>query len=93
MNALYIFENFKIGQRVELLDNLESTRLRPARIMKIRGRRVCVQVTPEECSERDPDDRQVGTNVNNYISPSMDPKVASGLMKTAFLFSPLDGLN
>ena len=47
---------------MELLDNQVSSRVRPARIKAICGRRVCVQVLKVDCDTYEDDDRQVITN-------------------------------
>ncbi|KIH51187.1 mbt repeat protein [Ancylostoma duodenale] len=51
---------FKVNDRVELLDYNNSTRVRPARVKKVVGRRICVHVRQDDFDgEVDEDDRQV----------------------------------
>uniref|UniRef100_A0A1I7XHH1 Mbt repeat protein n=1 Tax=Heterorhabditis bacteriophora TaxID=37862 RepID=A0A1I7XHH1_HETBA len=63
--------DFWIGQRVELLDYNNSTRVRPARIKKVAGRRVCVHILKSDCDlEDDDDDRQLGIDAEFWVDQS-----------------------
>ncbi|KAL3093760.1 hypothetical protein niasHT_027031 [Heterodera trifolii] len=59
---------FKIGTRLELLDRLYSSRVRPARVIEQLGRRICVQVCQEDVdkqhwAEAKREDAQVRTGI------------------------------
>ncbi|CAJ0572430.1 unnamed protein product, partial [Mesorhabditis spiculigera] len=64
------FETFKrqvtkcklqVGERVELLDNQVSTRVRPATVVKTVGRRVCLTVKSTDCDgKHDPHAEDIG---------------------------------
>ncbi|VDO79824.1 unnamed protein product [Heligmosomoides polygyrus] len=61
----------KVNDRVELLDYNNSTRVRPARVKKVVGRRICVHVREEDFDgEVDDDDRQFGEDSEFWVDQS-----------------------
>ncbi|KAK5980726.1 hypothetical protein GCK32_006929 [Trichostrongylus colubriformis] len=59
---------FKVNDRVELLDYNNSTRVRPARVKKVVGRRICVHVKEEDFDgDVDEDDRQFGEDSEFWV--------------------------
>lgn len=62
---------FKVNDRVELLDYNNSTRVRPARVKKVVGRRICVHVKEEDfVGEVDDEDRQFGEDSEFWVDQS-----------------------
>ncbi|EYC15533.1 hypothetical protein Y032_0036g3196 [Ancylostoma ceylanicum] len=62
---------FKVNDRVELLDYNNSTRVRPARVKKVVGRRICVHVRQDDFDgEVDEDDRQFGDDSEFWVDQS-----------------------
>ncbi|XGW08139.1 hypothetical protein V3C99_010893 [Haemonchus contortus] len=62
---------FKVNDRVELLDYSNSTRVRPARVKKVVGRRICVHVKVEDFDgDVDDDDRQFGEESEFWVDQS-----------------------
>uniref|UniRef100_A0A914GZI5 Uncharacterized protein n=1 Tax=Globodera rostochiensis TaxID=31243 RepID=A0A914GZI5_GLORO len=54
---------FKIGTRLELLDRLDSSRVRPARVIEQLGRRICVQISQEDVDKQHWDEAKRATDV------------------------------
>ncbi|WKX97434.1 hypothetical protein Q1695_013242 [Nippostrongylus brasiliensis] len=68
---LILDTKFKVDDLVELLDYNNSTRVRPARVKKVVGRRICVHVREEEFDgEVDDDDRQFGEDSEFWVDQS-----------------------
>ncbi|KHJ97508.1 mbt repeat protein [Oesophagostomum dentatum] len=62
---------FKVNDRVELLDYNNSTRVRPARVKKTVGRRICVQVREDDFDgQMDDDDRQCDDDSEFWVDQS-----------------------
>ncbi|VDM73303.1 unnamed protein product [Strongylus vulgaris] len=62
---------FKVNDRVELLDYNNSTRVRPARVKKVVGRRICVHVRDDDFDgEVEDDDRQFGDDAEFWVDQS-----------------------
>ncbi|KAK6030693.1 mbt repeat protein, partial [Ostertagia ostertagi] len=62
---------FKVNDRVELLDYNNSTRVRPARVKRVVGRRICVHVKEEDFDgEVDEEDRQFGEDSEFWVDQS-----------------------
>ncbi|EPB70360.1 mbt repeat protein [Ancylostoma ceylanicum] len=60
-----------VNDRVELLDYNNSTRVRPARVKKVVGRRICVHVRQDDFDgEVDEDDRQFGDDSEFWVDQS-----------------------
>ncbi|CAD6196294.1 unnamed protein product [Caenorhabditis auriculariae] len=57
---------FKIGTRLELLDNNQATTVRPATVTKVCGRRICVRVNPLDVNDGKKDE-QCGRNTAFWV--------------------------
>jgi hypothetical protein len=74
---------FKVGQRLELIDRIFSTRLRPAIIKRIVGRRLHVILSDQDLPTVDPQSN------DSHADMQADPEMGDWLDESSALIFPV----